>query len=341
MNIVIVSKNGNEKQTHRFSLQENQSITIGRAWQNDIVLDDDFIDPEHARITLDANGVLSISDCDSCNGTFIKRKSVKVEGAVAFGAKIELGDASLQIYRATSQAKPALKKDWASRLTNTLSAPVWLVTLTVMMLIGLSIDTFFMTSGEQSDKASTFMWSIGCLLIWCVAAGFIGKIFRQKMQLMSHWVFTCLVLSIVTILSWAMAILNFNFQASWVANIAEPVVIFGTLLLFVYGSLSLMSRLGKFTKVTVASLFVLLPLSAGYFSNSLQTHQQKWRDSVVFENYNQPPALAFGKAKPVDQHLNSIDDLFAKADKEVYMLAQMQGKDMRVSDMPVLSKMQE
>jgi len=338
MNIVIVSKNGNDKQTHKFSLKENEPLTIGRAWQNDIVLDDDFIDPEHARITLE-NSVVSISDTDTRNGTFVTGKAVKSETAVKFGAKIEVGDASLQIYHATAQAKPALKRDWISRLTSALSSPAWLVSLTVLMLIGLSIDTFFMNGGEQSDKASSFMWSIGFLIVWCIGAGFIGKIFRQKMQLLSHWVLACLTLLLFLVLNRTVDVLDFNFHANWMADIAEPAAIYGTLLLFVYGSLSLVSRLGMVAKMGVASLFVLLPLSAGYFSTSLQTHQQKWSDDIVLENYNQPPALAFGKARPVDQHLDSIDDLFARADKEVNLLARKQGIDTRVPDVPVLSEL--
>ena len=51
MNIVVVSSTGGRKQVQKVRLDEDRAITVGRAWQNDIVLDDEYVDPEPVSYT--------------------------------------------------------------------------------------------------------------------------------------------------------------------------------------------------------------------------------------------------------------------------------------------------
>lgn len=46
-------------------------VSIGRGYGNDIILDDDFVSPAHARIELDEEGQPVVVDLDSENGTFV------------------------------------------------------------------------------------------------------------------------------------------------------------------------------------------------------------------------------------------------------------------------------
>jgi FHA domain len=45
-------------------------VTVGRAYTNDVVLDDPYVAPEHVRILRDASGALAIEDLGTRNGLF-------------------------------------------------------------------------------------------------------------------------------------------------------------------------------------------------------------------------------------------------------------------------------
>lgn len=62
---------------------DKQNITIGRSQNNDIVIDEEAVSGQHARIDLVPNELLEgafdtfIEDTDSTNGTFVNEERVK------------------------------------------------------------------------------------------------------------------------------------------------------------------------------------------------------------------------------------------------------------------------
>ncbi len=62
-----------------------RGVRIGRAYTNDVILDDPYVAPEHVRIARDAGGVLAVDDLGSANGIFADHGSRRVQ-------RIVLGD---------------------------------------------------------------------------------------------------------------------------------------------------------------------------------------------------------------------------------------------------------
>ena len=76
----ITSADGNPQ---RFSIEKDR-LTIGRASDNDLVLEDDIISSHHCQLTRDGEGY-TLTDLDSTNGTFLNGQPVKE-------ARLEPGD---------------------------------------------------------------------------------------------------------------------------------------------------------------------------------------------------------------------------------------------------------
>ena len=65
--IEILDRFGKVKERHKI---KQFPITIGRSYRNDIIIDDNYISPQHIELKLDENNRVAIHDLQSKNGTF-------------------------------------------------------------------------------------------------------------------------------------------------------------------------------------------------------------------------------------------------------------------------------
>jgi pSer/pThr/pTyr-binding forkhead associated (FHA) protein len=72
-------------------------ITLGRAHDSTIVLDDDFASSRHARIYPDANGQWIVEDLGSTNGTYLDRTKLNAPTPVPLGVPIRIGKTALEL----------------------------------------------------------------------------------------------------------------------------------------------------------------------------------------------------------------------------------------------------
>jgi pSer/pThr/pTyr-binding forkhead associated (FHA) protein len=72
-------------------------ITLGRAHDSTIVLDDDFASSRHARIYPDASGTWIVEDLGSTNGTYLDRTKLTVPTPVPLGVPIRIGKTALEL----------------------------------------------------------------------------------------------------------------------------------------------------------------------------------------------------------------------------------------------------
>jgi len=72
-------------------------ITLGRAHDSTIVLDDDFASSRHARIYPDASGQWMVEDAGSTNGTYLDRTKINGPTPVPLGVPIRIGKTALEL----------------------------------------------------------------------------------------------------------------------------------------------------------------------------------------------------------------------------------------------------
>ena len=72
-------------------------ITLGRAHDSTIVLDDDFASSRHARIYPDATGQWVVEDLGSTNGTYLDRAKINGPTPVPLGVPIRIGKTALEL----------------------------------------------------------------------------------------------------------------------------------------------------------------------------------------------------------------------------------------------------
>ncbi|MFI6804529.1 FHA domain-containing protein [Streptomyces luteogriseus] len=76
---------------------QGQTITLGRAHDSTIVLDDDYASSRHARIYPDRDGQWIVEDLGSTNGTYLDRSRLTTPTPIALGAPIRIGKTVIEL----------------------------------------------------------------------------------------------------------------------------------------------------------------------------------------------------------------------------------------------------
>ena len=73
------------------------AITIGRAPDSTLVLDDDYASSRHARIAPDGDGGWLVEDLGSTNGTYLGRTRITGPTKLSIGAPVRVGKTVLEL----------------------------------------------------------------------------------------------------------------------------------------------------------------------------------------------------------------------------------------------------
>ncbi|MFD5553958.1 MULTISPECIES: FHA domain-containing protein [unclassified Streptomyces] len=76
---------------------QGQTITLGRAHDSTIVLDDDYASSRHARIYPDRDGQWIVEDLGSTNGTYLDRARLTTPTPVPLGSPIRIGKTVIEL----------------------------------------------------------------------------------------------------------------------------------------------------------------------------------------------------------------------------------------------------
>ncbi|WP_319052977.1 FHA domain-containing protein FhaB/FipA [Streptomyces europaeiscabiei] len=76
---------------------QGQTISLGRAHDSTIVLDDDYASSRHARIYPDRDGQWIVEDLGSTNGTYLDRNRLTTPTPIPLGAPIRIGKTVIEL----------------------------------------------------------------------------------------------------------------------------------------------------------------------------------------------------------------------------------------------------
>ncbi|GAA2739695.1 MULTISPECIES: FHA domain-containing protein FhaB/FipA [Kitasatospora] len=76
---------------------QGQTITLGRAHDSTIVLDDDYASSRHARIYPDQTGQWTVEDLGSTNGTYLDRQRLTAPTPFQVGVPLRIGRTVIEL----------------------------------------------------------------------------------------------------------------------------------------------------------------------------------------------------------------------------------------------------
>jgi hypothetical protein len=198
---------------HRLTQPE---IRIGRAYDNDIVLDDPHVAPAHLRLFRDETGALRVEDLGSRNGLYLDRSKTRITGTTLDGTEtLRIGRTRLAIRTVDHPVPPELPIIRERR--------VWpLAILFVLLILGLE-----MTSAWSNDpgipNAGRYLNGLLPYLvatsIWTGVWSMISRVFSGTARIERHAVIAFGALFIFSVIDEFGDIGAFAFSAPALASL--------------------------------------------------------------------------------------------------------------------------
>ena len=312
VNLVVQISGKRDNYIERVELAE-QGLSIGRAWNSDIIVQDKYVDADQLILKLDDQGTPSLEDVSSTNGSLLDNKLLNDgEQAYRWGDEIRIGDTTLRIYDASAGvAKTANRSSWYSLLEPFQSwRALVFIGAVAALLCTLYIWAFSTEPFKFLDFLVRFVSVAISLFVWTLLFGSISKLVRGQANMRAHWVLACLITIAFIVLSFVVNVVRFNIQSPDVGQLIANFVFGGLFVAFIFAVLTYSSHLSSRAKWFWSLLLVSGVVANVYSDSFLKQDHERWNERAEAEKATLPPALMFRKPITMDQYFDETEYLF-------------------------------
>ncbi|MBX2883123.1 MAG: FHA domain-containing protein [Granulosicoccus sp.] len=319
MNYVLLTSDSAAQGGRKFDLAVGEKLTVGRSWNCDVVVNDMFVEAEHLIISIDEKGQLTLEDLDTLNGTRVGKRRINSKATYELGRRILIGDTELVVLSAQHEIVPALKYDSVQFAARTFSSFGWLVLMTLLAVGAMLAFEFGMTSTEftSGSFAKSIAGYLSFAIGWCFVAGFVAMMFRGKMLFRLQWLFICSMTVVTILFAFAGELLQFNLDSAVANVIIDEASVFILSILFLFGTLSLVSRMKAGKKLIGATSFAIAFMVMSVFVPMLEPEHESWSARTGLTRTNLPPSVLVVGSVPLAEHTVQSDELFSRLEKNV------------------------
>ncbi len=293
-------------------------LRVGRAFDNDLVLDDPYTAPQHLRIARDDNGQVALTVGESVNGLQCDGRALSAGEQLTLHAgphdapvSLLLGRTQLRLRFATQALAPEQRLGVARVLTQGLPTLV-LLTLAAALVLGfntwLESEPDLLTKSLTSFAISALGIGFGWVGVWTL----LSKVFTHQGHFGWH-----LRVMLLAVLAWealmtGTALLAFAFSWPWATdfNFVPAYAILGAMLYF---HLQAVEPLHPRRTLGFAVGSALTGLVLSLWFNVQATDRA---GSELYMNHLFPPALRVAKPVDLPQFMQGAAELQSRLDAQ-------------------------
>lgn len=170
-------------------------LTIGRAYDCDLILDDPTVSPHHAQLRRDSDGALVLVDLESHNGVFAGGGHARVSRVVLDGgAEVRLGHAALRFRRPDHPVAETQPLESGHPLLRWATAHWSAVLVGGAAVLLVSVWELWRAAFVEIDPAQLAQGRLNALLLmalWAGAWALCGRLLVHAARFVGHWVAVC------------------------------------------------------------------------------------------------------------------------------------------------------
>ena len=296
----------------RFSVN-SFPIRVGRAYSNDIILNDPYVCPAHLAIGPDEQGRLIASDLDSVNGLRATARDKPVSRLeIHSGSQFRVGHTTLRYCSVEHRLTPTLV-DRESRRS-------WLNSPYAAMIVGAAVFLLlcldgYLTTVERATVAAIVsepLTTFAMLLVWSGLWALASRVIVSRFHFPQHVTIACGAIVGFFVLSFSAEWSEFLFPslpALWLAGLFGSAVIFASL---VYGHLKFASTMRRDSRLWTA--LSVSAAMAGVSAISDFAGRSKFSNAMEFSGIVKPIDAAWLPTISIDQFIDRSQKLKQELD---------------------------
>ena len=299
----ILDRFGKVRERHKL---DRFPVRVGRGYNNDIILDDPYVSPNHIELLMDGDGHLMASDLKSDNGLFslhpLQRHDLLT---IEDNQRIRIGHTDIRFRSADYQIRETfIDRVRPSRLhllfTNLVMLPVfWL------LAAGVFLGFYY----QQSFQEVTFNNLVGLILplfffifVWSAAWSIVSKVVTHKFYFSYHAILTALVLAGFYLIEPLFEYIEFIYPIAGLADNLTLITDVSLPAILLYGNLRQSTTLNKRRARLTALITSVLVVGVSHLV--AYVHQPEFNGQPQFSEIVKAPMFN-------QRHGESIEDFFA------------------------------
>ena len=293
-------------------------VRLGRAYDNDVIVDDPFVAPSHVQIERREDGVLVARDLGTRNGTHAVaklRRGSRKGAATPSGEIVLTPDTLVRAGHSTFRVRPIDHVVAAERVDTTSHGWEGLrpAILAIVMLTLLALFNAWSADTSTQDRMvyeTGVAAVLGIMLVWAGLWALLNRLFAGRARFGRHlWIgAVCAVASFVT--SSIAAMLGYAFSLSWLTQL-DSYFSLGLLSVAIYYHVATITPLSPSFARRFAVAFALL--AVGLFGLWQYSTEHRLSDSLYMSSL-QWPALRMVAPVSTEEFVKDIAALKARAD---------------------------
>ena len=302
-----VNRLGHVINRHKF---DGLPITIGRNYENDLILGDPYVSPEHI-IMHEAEDGWRVEDRNSDNGTKLKLHSaLSQDNQLHSGDEIILGRTRLRLLAPQHPVAETHLLPTKDSLPTIISRPVVAITTIIVVFLVLLLDAKLGTTkitGFEKLLANTLPTFFSALL-WAGIWTFVGRVITHRASFLPHFIAAILVFTISLLVANGSKFITYNMNSDMPATLIEFIVTGFALAAMLYINLANSTNLNKRTSLVTSHAVAWSMLLVVAFMQYV--NQPEFVASPEYPKELKPPYAKVSGSKSLDEFLKDSETLF-------------------------------
>jgi len=303
--IETLARNGEVLHRHRVT---TLPIRLGRAYDNDFIVDDEYAAAHHALVESGPDDGLVMRDLDTRNGINHKGRRVK-ELTLGGDTVVRMGHTSLRIRPAAHPVPPELvdrtMHGWEGMLPG--GAGIVLCVLTALLVAWL------LDAGADPERYALYpALAVGAGLAWSGMWAFSNRLFGRRARLGRHLFIVGFGLAALVGVRLLASVVAYAWSLEWLTGYGSHAVVVTVALMIYFHLATVTPQFRRRLRISCAGIAVLVSLLilAGNMQRNGRTADELYMPVLL------PPELRASPDVPVAEYMGSVGAMKREIDAE-------------------------
>ncbi len=315
MEIIIEEIGRNKKLLARHKFLTNK-VTLGRGYNNSVILSDPHICPEHLSIEFDGENWL-VKDNNSINGSFLAESKQNADQHIIHsGDIIRLGKSFIRIILPNHPVESTVPFSFFEGLIDFLRKPL-IIAFNIAFFTLIAGLMFYLNQPSDVNFTQVIVRAIGITLMfatWPVMIALISHFNKHEARIVTQLAVSFAFFNLMWFSDVFESIVAFNLSANWSLDNLIALVPIALAFLMIWLNCYIGFHMSKRKRTIIALSITTVLFGGGYM---IQLSKQP--DFSVLPNYDATimnPVFKFAPSSSVDEFIEDTNRLFEKTAKE-------------------------